>query len=199
MDGRCVSRNHLRVRGDDVLGVGCFRPAGREQPSSLLSSPVPRGPYIRAGGPRREFYVMRGCFSTGNACRASPRARRSWYARAAPRWACARRPSPGSTRRLALFLLRVRFGAGIPGRRRHHRASRPSRRIGVEWTNHYRPVSWASFDLDLSYTHVRFTDYSAFGRLHPGSPAFIRLAGWCWARRRMVRRRVLALPRCAAF
>ena len=55
--------------------------------------------------------------------------------------------------------------------------SRPSRRIGVEWTNHYRPVSWAQFDLHLSYTHVRFTDYDVVGDYIPGSPAFIGSAG----------------------
>jgi hypothetical protein len=29
-------------------------------------------------------------------------------------------------------------------------ASRPSRRVGVEWTNHYKPVSWLGFDVDIA-------------------------------------------------
>jgi hypothetical protein len=43
----------------------------------------------------------------------------------------------------------------------------------VEWTNHYRPVSWAEFDLDLSCTHVRFIDDDVVGNYISGSPAFI--------------------------
>jgi hypothetical protein len=56
-------------------------------------------------------------------------------------------------------------------------AGRPSRRIGVEWTNSYRPRPWASFDLDLAYTQARFTDYSIGGDQIPGAPAFIASGG----------------------
>ncbi len=56
-------------------------------------------------------------------------------------------------------------------------ASRPSRRLGVEWTNQYRPLPWAMFDLDLAYTQARFTDPGAFGDFIPGAPAFIASAG----------------------
>lgn len=35
-------------------------------------------------------------------------------------------------------------------------ASRPSRRYGFEWTNHYRPRSWLDIDADLAMTHARF-------------------------------------------
>lgn len=34
--------------------------------------------------------------------------------------------------------------------------SRPSRRYGIEWSNHYKPYSWLSFDGDLAVTHARF-------------------------------------------
>jgi TonB dependent receptor/TonB-dependent Receptor Plug Domain len=78
---------------------------------------------------------------------------------------------------LALFLLEFDSELLFQGDAGTTEPSRPSRRIGVEWTNHYRPVSWASFDLDLSYTHVRFTDYSVMGNYIPGSPAFIGSAG----------------------
>lgn len=33
---------------------------------------------------------------------------------------------------------------------------RPSRRLGVEWTNHYAPVSWLRVDGDLALTNARF-------------------------------------------
>ena len=33
--------------------------------------------------------------------------------------------------------------------------SRPSKRTGIEWTNHYRPYSWLLVDLDLSVSKTR--------------------------------------------
>ena len=35
-------------------------------------------------------------------------------------------------------------------------ASRPSRRVGIEWTNDYRPLSWLSLEADLAMTRARF-------------------------------------------
>jgi hypothetical protein len=36
------------------------------------------------------------------------------------------------------------------------KASRPSRRYGIEWTNDYRPLSWLSLEADIAMTHARF-------------------------------------------
>ena len=52
-------------------------------------------------------------------------------------------------------------------------ASRPSRRVGVEWVNQYKPKPWLSFDLDLAYTRARFTDFDPAGDRIPGAPAWI--------------------------
>ncbi|MDC7787282.1 TonB-dependent receptor [Rhodoplanes sp. TEM] len=52
-------------------------------------------------------------------------------------------------------------------------ASRPSRRVGVEWTNDYRINRWLSVDLDLAYTHARFTDDDPAGASIPGAPAWV--------------------------
>lgn len=38
-------------------------------------------------------------------------------------------------------------------------------------------MPWATFDLDLSYTKARFTDYDPVGNFIPGSPGFIAAAG----------------------
>ena len=38
-------------------------------------------------------------------------------------------------------------------------ASRPSRRVGVEFTNNYRPSSWLAIDADLAMTHARFVGF----------------------------------------
>jgi hypothetical protein len=52
-------------------------------------------------------------------------------------------------------------------------ASRPSRRVGVEWTNKYKPVPWLTFDFDVAYTRARFTDFDPAGDRIPGAPAWI--------------------------
>lgn len=71
--------------------------------------------------------------------------------------------------------------------------SRPSRRIGVELTNDYRPFSWLDLEADFSYTHARFQGYdfdqqaaffdlngfpqaqigNAAGNYIPGAPAIV--------------------------
>jgi outer membrane receptor protein involved in Fe transport len=55
--------------------------------------------------------------------------------------------------------------------------SRPSRRVGVEWTNHYKPVSWLAFDLDVAVTRARFTDVDPAGDRIPGAPAWVVSGG----------------------
>jgi hypothetical protein len=56
-------------------------------------------------------------------------------------------------------------------------ASRPSRRVGVEWTNRYKPNSWLGIDLDFAYTRARFTDFDAAGDHIPGAPIVVASAG----------------------
>ncbi|WP_084788998.1 TonB-dependent receptor domain-containing protein [Bradyrhizobium sp. Cp5.3] len=51
--------------------------------------------------------------------------------------------------------------------------SRPSRRVGVEWTNQYKPVPWVTVDLDVAYTRARFTDFDPAGDRIPGAPAWV--------------------------
>jgi hypothetical protein len=48
-------------------------------------------------------------------------------------------------------------------------ASRPSRRYGIEWTNHWRPVAWLTADADLSLSRARFTDPDPAGSSIPGA------------------------------
>lgn len=48
-------------------------------------------------------------------------------------------------------------------------ASRPSKREGVEWSTHYRPLSWLLIDFDLSASRARFTDNAPEGNHIPGS------------------------------
>jgi hypothetical protein len=46
---------------------------------------------------------------------------------------------------------------------------RPSRRLGIEWTNYWRLQSWLTADADLSLSRARFTDADAAGNLIPGA------------------------------
>jgi outer membrane receptor protein involved in Fe transport len=55
--------------------------------------------------------------------------------------------------------------------------SRPSRRVGVEWTNAYRVNSWLGFDVDFAYTRARFSDADPAGDRIPGAPGVIASAG----------------------
>ncbi len=46
---------------------------------------------------------------------------------------------------------------------------RPSRRMGVEWTNYWRLKPWLTVDADLSYSSARFTDEDPAGDYIPGA------------------------------
>ena len=48
-------------------------------------------------------------------------------------------------------------------------ASRPSRRLGVEWTNYVRLASWLTGELDLSLSRARFSDFDTAGDFIPGA------------------------------
>jgi len=56
-------------------------------------------------------------------------------------------------------------------------ASRPSRRFGIEWTNHYKPLPWLAIDLDIAMTRARFTDFDPVGNRVPGAPNMVVSAG----------------------
>lgn len=56
-------------------------------------------------------------------------------------------------------------------------ASRPSRRVGVEWTNHYKVNPWLALDLDVAFTRARFVGESPEGNFIPGAPNAVVSAG----------------------
>lgn len=45
--------------------------------------------------------------------------------------------------------------------------SRPSRRSGIEWSNHYIAAPWLLFDLDLAKSHARYTQNDPIGNVVP--------------------------------
>jgi len=48
-------------------------------------------------------------------------------------------------------------------------AGRPSRRVGIEWTNYWRLRPWLLADLDVSWSRARFTDGDPAGPHIPGA------------------------------
>ncbi|MEZ5289231.1 MAG: TonB-dependent receptor [Vicinamibacterales bacterium] len=56
-------------------------------------------------------------------------------------------------------------------------AGRPSRRVGVEWANYYRPRPWLTLDADLSLSRARFSDADPAGTRIPGAVATVVSAG----------------------
>jgi hypothetical protein len=54
---------------------------------------------------------------------------------------------------------------------------RPSRRVGVEWTNYARLTRWMTVDGDLSFSRARFTEHDPAGDFVPGSLDRVLSAG----------------------
>ncbi len=78
---------------------------------------------------------------------------------------------------VALFILDYESELLFVGDAGTTEASRPSRRVGVEWTNHYQANSWLGTDLDFAFTRARFTNFDLAGDHVPGAPIVIASAG----------------------
>ena len=83
----------------------------------------------------------------------------------------------GLTSSLAVFVLDFDSELLFVGDAGTTEASRPSRRVGVEWTNQYKVLPWMRLDLDVAYTKARFTDFDPAGSFIPGAPAWIAAGG----------------------
>lgn len=55
--------------------------------------------------------------------------------------------------------------------------SRPTRRFGIEWSNHYAVTPWLALEGDLTVTNARFADRDPAGRRVPEAPTTIASAG----------------------
>jgi hypothetical protein len=70
---------------------------------------------------------------------------------------------------LSLWQLRLESELLFTGDAGTTEPSRPTKRTGIEWSNHYKPNSWLLVDLDLSLSRARFTDQDPVGDQVPGS------------------------------
>lgn len=83
------------------------------------------------------------------------------------------KPIEGLTSSLAVFVLDFDSELLFVGDAGTTEPSRPSRRVGIEWTNQYKPLPWLMVDLDVAQTHARFTDFDPAGSRIPGAPAWV--------------------------
>jgi hypothetical protein len=70
---------------------------------------------------------------------------------------------------IALWYLRLDSELLFVGDAGTTEPGRPSRRVGVEWTNYARLTPWLTADADLAFTRARFTDADPAGRHVPGA------------------------------
>jgi outer membrane receptor protein involved in Fe transport len=78
-------------------------------------------------------------------------------------------PLRGLQTSLAVFLLDIDSELVFAGDAGSTEPSRPSRRIGVEWANFYRPNDYLTLDADASLSHSRFRVSDPVGDYIPGS------------------------------
>jgi hypothetical protein len=83
----------------------------------------------------------------------------------------------GLTSSLAVFVLDFDSELLFVGDAGTTEPSRPSRRVGVEWTNQYQILPWMRLDFDVAYTRARFTDFDPAGNFIPGAPAWVATGG----------------------
>jgi outer membrane receptor protein involved in Fe transport len=83
----------------------------------------------------------------------------------------------GLTSTLAVFVLDFDSELLFVGDAGTAEPSRPSRRVGVEWTNQYKVLPWMTLDFDLAYTRARFTNIDPVGDFIPGAPAWVASGG----------------------
>jgi outer membrane receptor protein involved in Fe transport len=74
---------------------------------------------------------------------------------------------PGLQTSLSAFLLDFDSELVFVGDEGTTEPSRPSRRVGFEFSNYYRPLKWLTLDADLAYTKARFTDDNPVGNRIP--------------------------------
>ncbi len=76
---------------------------------------------------------------------------------------------PGLQSSLALWYLKQDSELLFVGDAGTTEASRPSRRVGIEWINYYRPMPWLLIDAELAFTRARFSDDDEAGDYIPGA------------------------------
>jgi len=78
-------------------------------------------------------------------------------------------PLPGLQTSLSVYQLTLASELLFIGDAGATEASRPSRRVGFELANYYKPNEWLTIDADLAFAQARFRDAAPEGRRIPGA------------------------------
>jgi hypothetical protein len=76
---------------------------------------------------------------------------------------------PGLQSSLSLYKLDFDSELIFAGDAGSTQASRPSRRVGVEFNNYYKATKWLTLDTDLAFARARFRDSDPVGNRIPGA------------------------------
>jgi len=170
-------RSTLGIRGDTFWATDSSSlPGASTQTVAFL--PEPKAGLVFGPFDKTEFYVNAGMGFHSNDARGisagAPLLVQSRGAEIGTRT----QKIKGLDSTLAVFMLDFDSELVFDGDTGDTEPSRPSRRVGVEWSNRYRPVSWAKIDGDFAYTYARFQDINnPIGNLIPEAPAVVASAG----------------------
>jgi outer membrane receptor protein involved in Fe transport len=173
-------RSTVGVRGDMYWATDDSSLAGQSSATAAFL-PSPKAGLVFGPFARTEFYLNAGMGFHSNDVRGiaagAPLLVRSRGAEVGVRT----QAIEGLDSTVSLFLLDFDSELVFGGDSGDTSPSRPSRRIGVEWTNRYRPVSWMTLDGDLAWTQARFTSFDPAspggGNFVPEAPAVVASAG----------------------
>ena len=170
-------RATVGLRGDLFWATDASDQPGNAAASTAFM-PNPKAGLVFGPFARTEFYVNAGMGFHSNDVRGlsqgAPLLVQSRGAEVGARTQIIR----GLDSSVALFVLEFDSELVFGGDAGDTSPNRASRRLGVEWTNRYRPVSWATFDGAVAYTQARFKDAdNPIGSFIPEAPAWVASAG----------------------
>ena len=76
---------------------------------------------------------------------------------------------PGLQSALSVYSLKFASELVFAGDAGTTSAGRPSRRVGFEFSNYYKPLSWLTVDADIAFARARFSDFDPVGDRIPGA------------------------------
>ena len=76
---------------------------------------------------------------------------------------------PGLQSSLSIYQLQFDSELIFSGDAGTTEAGRPSKRVGFEFSNYYKPVKWLTVDADLAFARARFRDFDPVGQRIPGA------------------------------
>ena len=76
---------------------------------------------------------------------------------------------PGLQSALSVYSLKFESELVFAGDAGTTSAGRPSRRVGFEFSNYYKPLDWLTVDADIAFARARFSDFDPVGNRIPGA------------------------------